>query len=125
MRKVPHRIGVGFAAALLAVAGGLVATGSPASADVTCGPPAPDKDHYMAEVINPVSGFRGPAMRTGPGHNCTVLIRPAWGAFVPMNCYRYGDSVNGVSTWTAVHYGGHFGWISDYHLSGNGSIYPC
>ena len=79
----------------------------------------------MAEVINPVSGYSGPAMRTGPGHNCTVLIRPAWGAWLPMNCYRYGDSVNGVSTWTAVHYGGHFGWVSDYHLSGNGSIYPC
>ncbi len=125
MRKVPQRIGVGLAAVLLAIVGGLVATASPASASVTCGPPAPDYDAASSQVINAVSGYTGPAMRTGPGHNCSILVRPPWGAWLPMNCFRYGDSVNGVATWTAVHYGGYFGWVSDYHLSGYGSTKLC
>ncbi|GAB4054985.1 hypothetical protein GCM10028775_47700 [Catellatospora paridis] len=124
MRKVLHRIGVGFAAVLLAIAGGLIAA-SPASASVTCGPPAPDYDAGWTQVINPVSGYSGPSMRTGPGHNCTILTRPPWGAWIDMNCFRYGDSVNGVSTWTAVRWNGYFGWVSDYHLSDYGSMEPC
>ncbi|GAA1621765.1 hypothetical protein ACFQY4_20640 [Catellatospora bangladeshensis] len=125
MSKFLQRIGVGSAAVLLAIAGGLVVAASPASAAVTCGPPAPDKDGTSAQVINSVSGYVGPAMRTGPGHNCSILVRPPWGAWLPMNCYRYGDSVNGVTTWTAVHYNGYFGWVSDYHLSGYGSMQAC
>ncbi len=127
MRKIPHRIGVGFAAVLLTIAGGLVAPASaaPASASVTCGPTAPDEDPWSANVINRISGYPGPAMRTGPGFNCLLLVRPPWGALIPMNCYRHGDTVNGVSTWTAVHYGGYFGWVSDYHLSERGSGFPC
>ncbi|GAB4052524.1 hypothetical protein GCM10028775_34180 [Catellatospora paridis] len=125
MRKVLHRIGVGSAAVLLAIAGALVATASPASASVTCGPPAPDWDPSWTQAINPVSGYSGPAMRTGPGHNCPILVRPPWGTWMPQNCYRFGDTVNGNSMWTAVHYNGYFGWVAGYHLTGAGSTHLC
>lgn len=125
MRKVLHRVGVGIATVLLTIASASVAIASPAPASVTCGPSAPDRDPYAAQIINPVSGYPGPAMRTGPGLNCTLLVRPPWGAWVPMNCYRFGDTANGVSTWTAVHYAGYFGWVNDYYLSGRGSNYAC
>jgi hypothetical protein len=98
---------------------------SAAPAAVTCGPSAPDRDPGTAYTTNYESGFSGPAMRTGPGGNCTLLTRVPWGNTVSLNCWRIGDTVNGVSTWSAVHYGGYFGWISDYYLSGRGSNYAC
>lgn len=125
MRTGFFRFIAGLAVAMLAAAGVSAATASPATAEVPCGPAAPDRDSGSAQVVNPVSGYVGPAMRTGPGFNCDILVRPPWGAVVPMNCYRPGDTVNGVSTWTAVHYGNYFGWVSDYHLSGRGSNYRC
>src|SRR5262249_25546909 len=125
MRKVLHRIGVVIATVLLANAGSSFATASPASSDVTCGPSAPNRDPYASQIINPVRGCPGPAMRTGPGLNCNILVRPPWGTWVPMNCYRVGDWANGVNTWTAVHYAGYFGWVNDYYLSGRGSNYSC
>lgn len=97
----------------------------PAPASVTCGPSAPDYDPGTATTVNQVPGFTGPAMRTGPGGNCTLLTRVPWGNSVALNCWRFGDTVNGVSTWSAVHYGQYFGWISDYYLSGRGSNYYC
>jgi hypothetical protein len=92
---------------------------------VTCGPSAPDRDSGVSVVRNPESGFSGPAMRTGPGTNCGLLTRPPWGSTVSLNCYRFGDTYKGYSTWTAVHYGNYFGWINDYFLSGDGSFQAC
>ncbi len=133
MRTGLRKFGLGIAAAILAVAGFTVATASPAAAAaaspavaaVTCGPSAPDYDGGTAQAVNPVSGYSGPAMRTGPGTNCQLLTRVPWYNWVSLNCYRFGDTVNGVSTWSAVHYGGYFGWVSDYYLSGRGSNYAC
>jgi hypothetical protein len=126
MRTSFFRFIVSLTVAVLATAGVSVATASPAIAAVPCGPSAPDRDPGSAQVVNPVSGYPGPAMRTGPGLNCGILIRPPWGAVVPMNCYRVGDTGAGdVRTWTAVHYGGHFGWVNDYYLSDRGSNYAC
>jgi hypothetical protein len=123
---------------LASAAGGVALLASPASAHtaphnkpgnasptVTCGPSAPDRDPGTAHTVNQESGFSGPAMRTGPGGNCTLLTRVPWGNTVSLACYRSGDSVNGVTTWSAVHYGQYFGWISDYYLSGRGSNYAC
>ncbi len=132
MRTGLRKFGFGIAATTLAIAGFSVATASPALATaspavaaVTCGPSAPDYDPYSAQAVNQVSGYSGPAMRTGPGGNCQLLTRVPWGNWVSLNCYRFGDTVNGVSTWSAVHYGGYFGWVSDYYLSGRGSNYAC
>jgi hypothetical protein len=101
-----------------------VLTAPPAVA-AACGRSAPDRDPGYEAAINPVPGYSGPAMRTGPDTDCQLLTRIPWGTVVPLNCYRFGDTVNGVSTWTAVHYNGYFGWVSDYHLSHYGSSYAC
>lgn len=126
---------LGITVTMLAIAGvsaatasSAVATASPGVAAVPCGPSAPDKDPTTATTVNPVAGYVGPAMRTGPGLNCPILAsgaRPPWGSVVHLNCYRTGDTIEGVRTWSAVHWGGYFGWISDYHLYGRGSNYPC
>lgn len=120
-----HKLGRGLAAVLLATAGVSIITTSPASA-VACGPSAPDLDNRTAQVIRPVSGFpTGVAMRTGPGSNCGLIVRVPWSAWVDLNCFRHGESVNGLDTWSAVHYAQYFGWISDYHLSGTGAAFIC
>ncbi len=67
----------------------------------------------------------GVAMRTGPGSNCDLIVRVPWTAWVDLNCYRAGETVNSVTTWSAVRYAQYFGWISDYYLSGRGSGYRC
>lgn len=64
-------------------------------------------------------------MRTGPGDNCNLIVRVPWTAWGDLNCFRYGQTVNGVTTWSAVHYAQYFGWISDYYLSGRGSNFIC
>ena len=125
-----RRIGVGLAAALLAVTGVSVGTASSASAaSYTCGPSAPDLDTKTSQVIHPVSGYSGAAIRTGPGSNCPMLnnnnLRIPWNAWVDLNCFRHGQSVNGDDTWSAVHYAQWFGWVADYYLSNDGSSFNC
>jgi hypothetical protein len=130
-----RKFGRGIATTMLAIASFSVATAAPAVATdakaapavaaVTCGPSAPDRDSSTSQVINQEPGFSGPAMRTGPGTNCPILIRVPWGTVVPLNCFRSGDTVNGISTWSAAHYAGKFGWVSDYYLSHLGSFSPC
>lgn len=126
MRARMYKFGVGLAAAMLTTTGISIATTSPASAAVTCGPSAPDRDTGTALVINRDPAFpTGVAMRTGPGANCSLIVRVPWGAQVDLNCYRLGDSVNGFTTWSAVRYAQHFGWISDAYLSGGGTNRSC
>jgi hypothetical protein len=122
-----HKFGLGLAAVLLATAGASIISTSPASAAaaVTCGPSAPDLESATAQVIHPVSGYNGVALRTGPGSNCTLIVRIPWTAWVDLNCFRHGESVNGIDTWSAVHYAQYFGWIADYYLSGDGAHFIC
>ncbi|MGW7546794.1 hypothetical protein ACWGKQ_37710 [Streptomyces sp. NPDC054770] len=124
--KSRHKFGAGLAAIALATGGISLATASPAAAAVTCGPTAPDKDTGTAQVINRDPAYpTGVAMRTGPGSNCSLIVRVPWSAWVDLNCYRIGQSVNGYTTWSAVHYAQYFGWISDAYLSGAGTNKPC
>lgn len=125
--------------AVLAACVALVVGGSPASAAATpAGPPGTaacswhwvDRDPGSAQVVNPVSGFTGIALRDGPWSYCSVLTRVPWGHWVVLDCFiADGQNVNGVTSWSHVRYsnGGTpaSGWISDYHLSGLGSNYRC
>src|SRR5437868_6394617 len=100
MRTRLHRLAAGLAAVALTAGGISVATASPASAAVTCGPSAPDRDSNTAQVINRDPSFpTGAALRTGPGNNCGLIVRVPWSAWVDLNCYRLGQSVNGYTTW--------------------------
>ncbi|NGY65875.1 hypothetical protein G7043_44010 [Lentzea sp. NEAU-D13] len=121
-----RKFGAGLAAFMLATTGASIFTASPAVAAVPCGPSAPDKDTRIAQTVNKDPRFPlGVQMRTGPGLNCDPIVRVPWEAWVDLNCFRRGDSVNGVTTWSAVRFAQHFGWISDYHLSGQGSNFNC
>lgn len=121
-----RKFGAGLASFTLAAAGASIFTASPAVAAVPCGPSAPDKDTRIAQTVNRVPSVPlGVWMRTGPGLNCSGIVQVPWGAWVDLNCFRRGDSVNGVTTWSAVRFAQYFGWISDYHLSGQGSSFNC
>jgi hypothetical protein len=124
-----RKIGIGLAAVVLATVGVSVGTTSAASAaSYTCGPSAPNLDSHTSQVIHPVSGYTGAAIRTGPGSNCPLLqgnIRVPWSAWVDLNCFRHGQSVSGTDTWSAVHYAQYFGWVSDYYLSNGGASFIC
>jgi hypothetical protein len=102
----------------------MTAPASAASTSVNCGVSRRDVDNGSTFVTNRESGFSGPAMRTGPGFNCPLQTRPPWGSIVYLGCYRIGDAYNGVSSWSAVVYGGYFGFINDNFLY-VGSGYPC
>lgn len=89
-----------------------------------------DRDPGSAQVVNPVAGYTGIALRDGPWSYCSVLHRVPWGHWVVLDCYiSDGQNVNGVTSWSHVRYsnGGpvYSGWISDYHLSDLGSHYRC
>ena len=133
MRHIASR-GAARLAALLMVAGGITtvtatAAAAPASAS-SCSWYWQDKDPGSSQVIHPVSGFSGIAMRTGPQGYCDLVTRVPWGHWVTLDCFVHdGQPVNGVTTWSHVHYsnGGpvYSGWISDYYLSGLGSGFNC
>jgi hypothetical protein len=129
MRTHLKKFGVALAVVVMTAIGTSISTASPAAAvtapAVTCGPSAPDRDPNNAQIINRDPAFSGPAMRTGPGTNCSLIVRVPWSAFVDLACFRSGDTVNGITTWSAAHYAGHFGWISDFYLSGDGSFFAC
>jgi hypothetical protein len=124
----------------IVLAGGLVltlsalapASASPDSSRVAsaCSWYWQDRDPGSSQVIHPVSGFSGIAMRTGPQGYCDLVTRVPWGHWVTLDCFVHdGQNVNGVTTWSHVRYsnGGpvYEGWISDYYLSGLGSGFNC
>jgi len=130
VRKRLHQIGAVLAVVVVATGGVSIAGASPASAAVTCGPSAPDRDPNDVQIVNrEASQPTGVAMRTGPGTNCGLIVRVPWGAWGDLNCYRLGESVHGYTTWSAVHYAQYFGWINDYYLrerdGQKGSTHGC
>ena len=123
-----RRLGVHLAAFVLAASGTLAAVASPASA--ACSWYWKDKDPGASQVVNPVSGFSGIAMRDGPWSYCSLITRVPWGHWVALDCFVHdGQNINGINTWSHVRYsnGGPVdqGWINDYYLSGLGSGFNC
>jgi hypothetical protein len=88
-----------------------------------------DRDPGSAQTVNPVKGYNGVNMRTGPHPYCDFVHQVPWTYWVVLDCFTTGSTINGVSTWSHVRYsnGGpvYSGWIADYHLSGLGSNYRC
>jgi hypothetical protein len=124
-----RRLAVRIAAIVLVASGTAAAVSSPASAGL-CNWYWQDKDPGSAQVIHPVSGFSGIAMRDGPRSDCSLITRVPWGHWVALDCFVHGgQNINGITTWSHVRYsnGGpvYWGWISDYYLSGLGSNYNC
>jgi hypothetical protein len=123
------KVGRGVAAMVLVsgvVSAVSAVSATPAAAAVTCGPSAPDRESGKSQVIHEDPDYPlGVAIRTGPGTNCLILARVPWSAWVDLNCYRAGDGVNGIYSWSAVHYAQYFGWISNYYLTGHGADYAC
>jgi hypothetical protein len=119
-------------AAAVPARGAVAATSSSgdSAADLCTGFSWSDRDPGSAQIVNPVSGISGVAMRTGPHTYCDLEYRVPWTHWVVLDCYTSGSTVNGVSTWSHVRYnnGGpvvYSGWISDYHLSDRGSNFRC
>jgi hypothetical protein len=120
---------VQFFVVLLAAAGVSVVHTEPAAAACTYSN-HPNLDPGSSQVVNPVAGFSGIAMRDGPWQYCDVKYRVPWYGWVDLYCWTNGQDVNGQSTWSYVRYndgasGDRVGWINDYYLSGNGSSRYC
>ena len=114
-------------ALIMAATGGTLAVGaSPAgaatSARAACGPSFQDEDPAWDTVVRATQGL---AHRTGPTTSCPAYTYISNGTILPLACSRYGDVVHGWNTWTAVYYGGRWGWVSDYYLEGGGAHYFC
>ena len=131
-RSMGHRVrraAVHLTAVVLAASGFVAIVASPASASV-CNWYWQDKDPGSSQVINPVSGISGIAMRDGPQSYCGLITRVPWWNWVALDCFVHdGQNINGITTWSHVRYsnGGpvYQGWISDYYLSGLGSNFNC
>ena len=53
----------------------------------------------IREVIHPVGGYSGIAMRTGAYQTCDLVTRVPWGNWVTLDCYvDNGDTINGNSS---------------------------
>lgn len=131
MRRPFHLLAVVVAAAGLMIGGPVApASAAPSQPAAACSWYSANLDPGSAQIVNPVSGFSGIAMRDGPWSYCTLITRVPWGHWVTLDCYiADGQSVSGVTSWSRVRYsnGGpvSYGWIADYHLSGRGSNYRC
>ena len=115
-------------AALALFAGSLavVATQSPAAAS-TCSHAHSDKDPGSEQVVG--AGGTGLAMRTGPHTTCAEVVRVPNTHWVTLECWDYGTTVNGVSSWSFARYGNGTsswtGWLSDAYLTNSGSSWRC
>lgn len=124
-----RKIEISAVAALLSTVGLSIVHASPAVAS-PCSWYWQDIDTGSEQVIHPVSGYPGIAMRTGAYQTCDLVTRVPWGNWVTLDCYvNNGDPVNGVSKWSHVRYGNggplYSGWINNYYLSNGGSKKNC
>lgn len=129
MRLRMRKIGISAAAVLLSTVG-LGVIHAPSAMASPCSWYWRDIDTGSEQVIHPVSGYSGIAMRTGAYQACDLITRVPWGSWVTLDCYvDNGDFINGNPRWTHVRYGNggplYSGWIASYYLSNGGSKKSC
>jgi len=108
---------VHMAVVLIAGLGAAIVAPSPASA--SCSHAHSDIDSRSDLIV----GTSALSLRTGPHVSCTRITTIS--GWVDLHCFDVGDEIFGNSTWSFVRWGSYYGWVSDYYLQNNGSMYHC